>query len=73
MIHDVDSPIVFMADKLIDRFHGVSDAIKFAESKINECIDAGFKYKNDKTLDDGSIRYWVLVHNELVERSNLEL
>lgn len=72
-MNDEQSSIVVMADKLIDRFHGVADALKYTESKIDECIDTGFKYKNDKTLDDGSIRYWVLVHNELIERSNLEL
>lgn len=72
-MNDVQLSIIEMADKLIDRYHGVVDALKYTESKIDSCIDAGFQYKNDKTMDDESIRFWVMVHNELVERSNLEL
>jgi hypothetical protein len=70
---DIKQSVIEMADKLVDKYHGVSGAIEHAEKKIDECIDSGFKYKNDKTMDDGSIRFWVDVHNELVERSNLEL
>jgi|688.fasta_scaffold2640162_2 hypothetical protein len=72
-MNDIELAIIEMADKLTDRFHGVVDALKYTESKIDSCIDAGFQYKFDKTLDDESIRFWVLVHNELIERSNLEL
>jgi hypothetical protein len=70
---DVKQSVIEMADKLVDKYHGVSGAIKQAEKKIDECIDSGITYKNQKTMDGGSIQFWVDVHNELIERTNLEL
>ena len=70
---DVSNAVIETADKLIDKHHGVANAIKHAESQIDSCLDSGITYKNQKTMDDGSIQFWVDVHNVLLDRLNLEL
>lgn len=72
-MNDVSIDVMNKADQLIDKHHGVANAIKHAESQINQFLDSGITYKNFKTMDDGSIQFWVDVHNVLMDRSNLEL
>jgi hypothetical protein len=70
---DVSNAVIETADKMIDKHHGVSNAIKHVELKIDECIDSGITYKNHQSMDNGSIQFWVDVHNVLRDRLSLEI
>ena len=59
-------------DRLIDKHGDVESAMLFVHKKIDDILNE-FKLKNERTLENDSVDYWIDIYSELMERKKLEL
>jgi hypothetical protein len=61
-----------VVDRLIDKHGDVQTAMLFVHKKIDSILTE-FKLKNERSLDNESVDYWIDIYSELMERKKLEI
>jgi len=61
-----------VVDRLIDKHGDVHTAMLFVHKKIDSILTE-FKLKNERSLNNESVDYWIDIYSELMERKKLEI
>lgn len=61
-----------VVDRLIDKHGDVQSAMLFVHKKIDDILSE-FKFKNEQSLNNESVDYWIDIYSELMERKKMEI